>query len=474
MAETEDRSSRLAQPGKVRRPLFRRVLILNMAVSFALAGAAVAAAFLAVGKAVETSARADIEAELRILEAHGERHELYGYAKAIDYRILPAEDAKEDANAFNFYTPPEGDNNISLYVYLLTRADHSPIVGNLTQWPDGVTPEPGWRRFDGKDAGAAPGTIIAKIKPVYDDRFQLLVGRRLATYDALYRGFIPAMIFIAIAMAGASAFFTSIVARRFRSRVAALNAVFSEVRNGAVSARVSSSELAHDDELAMLGGDINMALDEITRLMKGLDAVGQTAAHELTKEVERLRQLASDTGDEALKAGAAALLALLREILELVRVEAAPSFEMKRLSLADAVQDAVDLYKDAFEEKDVALDFSPEASDATVLGRAPLITNLAANLLNNALKHTPEGGVVTVMIATDDSAITLSVTDTGPGTDTDDIGELIRRGASGPVAGYGFGLRFVQAVAIRHGARVMLKNQSPGLKITIIFPGTIK
>ncbi|VAV99950.1 Sensor histidine kinase, partial [hydrothermal vent metagenome] len=159
MPETQDQSSRLAPPEKVRRPLFRRVLFANLALALVLAGAAVAAAFFAVGRAVEASARADIEAELRILDAHGERHELYGYAKAIDYRILPAEDAKDDANAFNFYTPPEGGNKVSLFVYLLTRTDHSPIVGNLARWPNDVPLEPGWRHFDGKDAGAAPGAI---------------------------------------------------------------------------------------------------------------------------------------------------------------------------------------------------------------------------------------------------------------------------------------------------------------------------
>ena len=474
MPIANDDSENITKAGNIRRPLFRRVLIVNMTVSLALAGAAVAAAFLAVGKAVEASARADIEAELRILEAHGERHELFGYAKAIDYRILPAEDAKADANAFNFYTPPEGDNNISLYVYLLTRADHSPIVGNLAQWPEGVKLEPGWRRFDGKDAGAAPGTIIAKVKPVYDDRFQLLVGRRLATYDALYRGFIPAMIAIALVMAALSALFTNRIADEFRQRVALLNNVFNQVHRGGVNTRVSSSALMVGDELAKLGQEINDALDEIARLMKGLDAVSQAAAHELNKEIARLQSLARDSGVTALEEGADDVQRLLREILELARIESSPAAELRPLNITQAIREAVTLYQDTYEDKGVMLTLSSADPDAMILGRAPLITNLAANLLSNALKHTPESGAVTVMVAANGGAITLSVADTGPGTDTEDIAELIARGARGPVAGYGFGLRFVQAVAIRHGARVTLKNQSPGLKITITFPRTIK
>jgi len=471
MTETKDQALIIAK--KIQRPLFRRVLLVNLALSLLLAGAAVAAAFFAVGKVVETSARADIEAEFRILDQR-EEFGWFGYAQAINMRIPPEEKFLDlriqwerelvEKSAKNPYAQTRAETvvNSSSSVYLMTNKAGSLVIGNVAKWPDGVPHKNGWHRFDGKDANATPGAIIARVRIADNGHYTLMVGRRLATYDALYQNFIPAMIIIALAMAGASAFFTGLMARRFRTRVAALNA------------RIPVASLTTRDELAQLGNEINTALDEITRLMKGLDAVSQTAAHELNKEIERLQILAAEAGETSLAEGAQALQHLLREILELARIESAPGYEMRPINLTDAVDEAVGLYMDAYEDKGVVLNSSPAMPGAIILGRTPLITNMVANLLSNALKHTPKGGKVEVTIGADDGAVTLSVTDTGPGTDTEDIGELIARGARGPVAGYGFGLRFVQAVAIRHGARVTLKNQNPGLSVAIAFPKSLK
>lgn len=437
-----------------RRSLFREALALNLALAVLLAAAAVGAAFLTVGKAVEVSAKADVEAEIRILEQYREDHEVLGYAEAIDYRILPEEEGAP-----------------AIYVYLLARTDHSPVVGSLKQWPEGVSIKSEWARFDGREAGAAPGAILAKVIMV-DERFPLIVGRRLVTYEALYRSFLPAFIVISLLMAGLAVFLTTRLARRFRARVNAMNDVFHAIRTGDVKARIPAAMLEPRDELALLGEETNNALEEITRLMKGLDAVSQTAAHELNKEVGRLRQLAVEAGEQDIAKGADALLGLLREILELVKVETTPDAEMRPMSLSAAAQSAIDLFEDAFEEKAVMLENEMAAHAPMVLGRAALVTNAAANLLDNALKHTPSGGRVVIGVRTEGNTHVLTVLDTGPGADSDDLSALARRGADEGVASYGFGLRFVQAVAIRHGARVRIKNKEPGFSISISFPAS--
>ena len=437
-----------------RRSLFGQALALNLALAALLATAAIAAAFMTVGKAVERSAKADVEAEIRILEQYREEHKVLGYAEAIDYRILPEEDGAP-----------------AIYVYLLARTDHSPIVGSLNRWPEGVSVNGEWTRFDGREAGAAPGAILAKVI-IVDERFPLIVGRRLVTYEALYRSFLPAFIVLSLLMAGLTAYLTMRLARRFRSRVNAMNDVFQAIRAGDVKARIPAALLEPGDELSLLGGEMNNTLEEITRLMKGLDAVSQTAAHELNKEVGRLRQLALEAGEQDIAKGADALLGLLREILELVKVETTPDTDMRPMSLSTAVQSAIDLFGDAFEEKEVSLESRFEAPAPMMLGRAALVTNAVANLLDNALKHTPSGGGVVISVTTEGNTHFLTVSDTGPGADSDDLGVLARRGADAGVASYGFGLRFVQAVAIRHGARVRIKNNQPGFSISISFPAS--
>ncbi len=456
----------ISQKRPVKRPLFRTVLILNLALATLLTGAAVGAAYLAVGKGVEASARADIEAEIRVLDQHGELHEGFGYANAINFRILPHEDAK----AITLSVQDETVATPSLSVYMVLRRDRSAVVGNLKHLPEHVSLTTGWFEFDGAEAGVAPGAIIAKVKGVHRNRYFLLVGRRLATYDALYQSFIPAIVLIAMTMTGLSVLIISLFARQFAGRIGTFNNVFQNVRRGDVTSRIPESETDQPDELGVLGSEINTALDEISRLMAGLDAVSQTAAHELNKEVSRLQQLALEANDQEVKLAADALLLLLREILELAKIGSASAYTMHQVALNDCVSEAVALYQDAFDEKGVELRKSLPSPSVMVLGRVPLLTNLVANLIDNALKHTPESGTVSVNVDRIDKGATLTVTDTGAGTETEDIAELIARGATGPVAGYGFGLRFVQAVAIRHGARVTLENRHPGLSIHILFP----
>lgn len=465
MSKTDSTDS-LTDHFEVRRPLFRSVVLLNLGLALLLTVAAVVAAYLAVGKGVEASARADIEAEIRVLDQHGESHDGFGYANAVNFRILPHEDAK----AVTLSVQDEPIATPSLSVYMVLRRDRSAVVGNLQQIPEQVPLTTGWFEFDGADAGVAPGTIIAKVKGVHRNRYFLLVGRRLATYDALYQSFIPAMALIALAVTGLSLLMIGFTARRFGSRIGVLNDVFRSVRHGDVRARVDQAETGQEDELGLLATEINTALDEIARLMHGLDSVSQTAAHELNKEVSRLQQLAAVSHDAELKDAVDALLALLRELLELAKVGSASTYTMQHIPLDACVDEAVSLYQDAFDEHGVSLNSVCRSASPNILGRATLITNLVTNLLDNALKHTPQGGSVTVEIEDVQNAIQLSVTDTGVGTETEDISMLIARGASGPVAGYGFGLRFIQAVAIRHGARIRLQNQQPGLKVRLLFP----
>ena len=137
---------------QVARPMFRSILLLNLGLALVLTGAAVAAAYFAVGKGVEAAARADIDAEIRVLDQHGELHEGFGYANAINFRILPHEDAKE----ITLSVQDERVATPSLSVYLVLRRDRSAVVGNLKQIPDDMPLTSGWVEFDGADAGAAP------------------------------------------------------------------------------------------------------------------------------------------------------------------------------------------------------------------------------------------------------------------------------------------------------------------------------
>jgi len=107
------------------------------------------------------------------------------------------------------------------------------------------------------------------------------------------------------------------------------------------------------------------------------------------------------------------------------------------------------------------------AAGARVHGVEEHLRGALMNLIENALKHSPPDGTVSVVVRAEEQAVTISVQDRGPGAPSEDLTELIAAGAQGPAAGHGFGLRYVQAVAIRHGARIHLRNTHPGFEVTL-------
>lgn len=432
--------------------LFRRVIIEQIVFAALLAIAAVLIALLFVSQTVNRSARVEIEAEYRALERRYDELGVVAFSDEIDYRV---------------YNEREND---LLHVYLLVRSDKSTVIGNLDYWPSGLDIEPGWKRFDATSAGASPGAVLAKVE-VIDDKFPVIVGRRLAIYDVLHWKFIPSIAVLALLVSVLAVSSTYRIARRFRSRIDSFNDVFSRVRMGSVDARIPSAVFtrAQDDELDQLADSINEALDEIAGLFRKLNDVSQISAHELNKEVERLYRTAQKSGDQSMVEGAKSLMALLREILELSNISTSSRRDVSRIDLRDCVHEAAELFSDVYEDKNIALNLTLPDTPAEILGKAPLVTNALANLLDNALKFTPEGRGVSVSIEQESSTVKIIVSDQGPGVATTDLMRLSNNASGKTETGYGYGLRFVQAVAIRHGATLHLENTEPGLSVHLTF-----
>jgi len=104
-----------------------------------------------------------------------------------------------------------------------------------------------------------------------------------------------------------------------------------------------------------------------------------------------------------------------------------------------------------------------------------LLREALSNLVDNAIRYTPEGGEVTVRVAQDGATARLMVEDSGPGMSPEDLaraGVRFRRGAAGKnKPGAGLGLAIVEAIVQTHGARLAMANRegAPGLRMTLVF-----
>jgi signal transduction histidine kinase len=102
------------------------------------------------------------------------------------------------------------------------------------------------------------------------------------------------------------------------------------------------------------------------------------------------------------------------------------------------------------------------------------LAELFSNLLDNALKFTPQGGSVEVCLHRHRETAVVSVRDTGPGISQDEqalvLGRFYRSQTTAGVPGHGLGLSLVAAIADLHGFELALRNAEPGLDVALSLP----
>lgn len=299
----------------------------------------------------------------------------------------------------------------------------------------------------------------------------LAIGREMTGIAAL-----------ALAFAAFGAFVVGPLASRgLLARVDAINAACDQVRAGDLSTRAPGAEI--DDEFGALARHVNAMLERIDELMVGLRDLSNRVAHDLRTPMARLksdleRAAHAQTLDEARERAALAvvetdeILLTFEALLDIVEAEAGSGAGFLPVDLGEAVQAAVDLYRAVAEDRGVVLRL--EREPGPVLAERLLLVRLAANLIDNAIKFSPPGTKVVVAVRRRGPDVVLVVADHGPGVPAEDRQTVLRRFVRGvdaqSIAGHGLGLALVTAVAKRHGAKVALWDNKPGLIVEVAFP----
>src|SRR5579862_5016422 len=229
------------------------------------------------------------------------------------------------------------------------------------------------------------------------------------------------------------------VARDVSRNMNALTDVINAARLGDLGARARVRGAG--DELDELAAGLNDMLERLERSIAGLRHAGDAIAHDLRSPLTRLRarmEAALIDGE----AGRGDPLAAQRQALEdvdgvlrtfgavlaIARLEAAAAApDQSAFNPSDVAASVAELYEPVSEEK--GLDFAAElGSGLTLRGNREFIAQAIANLLDNAIKYTPEGGAVMLRVRRRASGeIELSVTDTGPGVPEADRERVVGR-----------------------------------------------
>ncbi len=230
------------------------------------------------------------------------------------------------------------------------------------------------------------------------------------------------------------------------------------------------------DDLDRLAGTLNRMLDRIGALMDSLRQVSADIAHDLRTPLARLRQrLETARDDAAIEAAVAevdAILETFSALLRIAEIEAgARRAAFRPVDLAEIAAPVTEAFAPAAEDAGRRLVLAAPGGQAMVQGDRGLLTQLLANLVENALHHTPPGTKITIGV--DPRGPLLSVADDGPGVPAAERENVLRRfyrlERSRTSAGSGLGLSLVAAIADLHGARVTLGDNAPGLVVRVAF-----
>jgi len=358
-----------------------------------------------------------------------------------------------------------------LFVRVVDRGVESVVLSNNEGWDPG--------KIEIVSATLADGTLVqvGKSTEARDDllsRFRAVLG-------------IVTLLVVVIALTGGwlatqSALFPI---RRLTTAVQQI------IRTGRTDARVPLDGTGDAiDELTSL---FNTMLDKIEGLVTAMRGALDNVSHDLRTPLTRLRgtaemalasppagepgqqvayyrELLADCVEESDR-----VLVMLNTLMDISEAESG-TMQLRRepVPLGDVVARAIDLYRDVADAKGVSL--SASASDAVVVtADRTRLEQVAANLIDNAVKYTPPGGRVDVDVRREGDGAVLRVRDTGPGIPSDELprifDRLFRGDTSRTERGLGLGLSLVKAIVEAHRGTVEVSSEpARGSTFTVRLP----
>jgi signal transduction histidine kinase len=405
-----------------------------------------------------------IEAEITGLSEQYSRLGLRGLAETVRSRSLHGDQA----------------------LYLLSDGLRHTIAGNLDGWPQTVVEPDNFVEFDYErpvDGKLEPRRARGRVFALTGD-FVLLVAQDVHERYLTTRMFTTTLPWTVALMLVLGAAGGGLMSRNMLRRLDTINRTSGEIIKGDLTRRVPLT--GSGDEFDELAVNLNRMLDRIERLLRGLREVTDSVAHDLRTPLNRLRNRLEESVARLNASGAQAgeieraiaetdqLIGTFNALLLIAETDAgAHRAAMTPLDLGEVAADVAELYEPLAEERKVSLTLLP-SSEVTVEGNRSLVAQALANLVDNAIKYTPQGGTVRIRTAAGEEGVDLWVADSGPGIPAEDrvrvVERFVRLEASRNSPGTGLGLSLVAAVAHFHNAELVLEDNHPGLKAILRFP----
>jgi signal transduction histidine kinase len=347
-------------------------------------------------------------------------------------------------------------------------AAYSLIVGGL-----GALAVPVLRRRSfGTALGAA---VVTSLLAVVVAVVGTAAGMFVASYDV-------AVVVVACAVAaGTGLAVTGLLARQVAGGAEELrSAVHDFARRGTFTAPPQPAP-----ELAALAAELDRALDALQAVQRARRELVAGLSHDLRSPLAGIRAMAEALEDgvapdpqryhSTIRRDAERLTAMVDDLVELALQDKDPAshLDLGPVSLTALAGYAVTAAEPVAAEAGVRVHASGPA--VTVAGDPDALRRVAGNLLSNAIRHTPDGGTVTVTVGTDGPDAVLGVTDGCGGIPAEHLSRVFDTGwraspARTPDGGAGLGLAVVRAIVQAHRGSVGVRNVPGGCRFEIRVP----
>lgn len=299
--------------------------------------------------------------------------------------------------------------------------------------------------------------------------------------EAYLRFFGYSLAFVALG----SLFVGWFMARRALSGIVQLTKTANDVAAGALNERVPVK--GRQDEIDRLAKTFNIMLEKINDLIRGMKETNDSIAHDLRSPIARMRGVAeaaltNESSSEAhrLLAGDVVdqcdrLLGMINTVLDISEAEAGVSkLVIEEIDITEIVQDAIGLFLPMAEDKNITVKIQASSGVKLYSDRRKL-QRILGNILDNAIKFTPPGGVITISVSSGTKEATIEVKDSGIGISEKDVPQIFdkffRADRSRSEPGSGLGLSLARALASSLCCSLTVKSSlGDGSTFTLIIP----
>lgn len=369
--------------------------------------------------------------------------------------------------------------------HALIGPDGRVVAANLPSWP-APRAQRDWLRFEFEsyDSGDEVEHEAVARDVTFADGMRLIVGRDTQDLDEreeFIRETLTWGVAFTIAIGFAGGLLMSLAVGR---RLEAVTSTARRVIAGDLSGRVAVQ--GSGDDFDHLSETLNQMLARIEDLVQSVSRVSDSIVHELRTPLTRLHAdlddlaHAADAGPESRRLARQALEEAERlqstfdALLRVARIETGRHAAVRtEIDLSALLEDAVEFYHPEAEARRQSLT-AEIAAGLRLHGDRDLLFQAVSNLLDNAIKFTPDGGAIRLTADGAGPAVTVAIADEGPGVPAEHRSHITERFFRAPsaesVPGLGLGLSLVEAVAKLHGGELRFDNLNPGLRVRLRLP----